>query len=49
MNRHTQRGRRLKRGWSHFFTEGVGPKIGPDEYAARARAVRRDDKLELEG
>jgi replication-associated recombination protein RarA len=49
LDRHTQRGRRLKRGWTHFFTEGVGPSIIPDIYADRARAIRRDDRLELEG
>jgi replication-associated recombination protein RarA len=50
LDRHTQRGRRLKRGWDHFFTEGVGPNIIPDaRYAKRAREIRRDDKLELEG
>lgn len=50
LDRHTQRGRRLKRGWTHFFTEGVGPNMQPDaQYEARARAIRRDDKLELEG
>lgn len=50
LDRHTQRGRRLKRGWTHFFTEGVGPNVQPDAiYEKRARAIRRDDKLELEG
>lgn len=50
LDRHTQRGRRLKRGWDHFFTEGVGPDIIADPvYEARAREIRRDNKLELEG
>jgi replication-associated recombination protein RarA len=50
LDRHTQRGRRLHRGWDHFFTEGVGPNIQPDAvYEQRARAIRRDNRLELEG
>lgn len=50
LDRHTQRGRRLKRGWDHFFTEGVGPSIQPDAmYEKRARQIRRDNTLELEG
>jgi replication-associated recombination protein RarA len=49
LDRHTQRGRRLKRGWEHFFTEGVGDKMIPDIYGERARAIRRDNRLELEG
>jgi hypothetical protein len=50
LDRHTQRGRRLKRGWGHFFSEGVGPLMQPDAtYEARAREIRRDNRLELEG
>jgi replication-associated recombination protein RarA len=50
LDRHTQRGRRLKRDWEHFFTEGVGTNMLPDPvYEERARAIRRDDRLELEG
>lgn len=48
LDRHTQRGRRLRRGWHHFFTEGVGDKMIPDEYETRARDIRRDNRLELE-
>lgn len=49
LDRHTQRGRRLHRGWDHFFTEGVGDKVLSDVYAERARSIRRDNRLELEG
>jgi len=49
LDRHTARGRRKKRGWDHFFTEGTGPNIQPDAvYEARARDIRRDNRLELE-
>lgn len=47
LDRHTQRGRRMKRGWSHFFTEGIGDQMIPDAYSARAQQIRRDDRLEL--
>lgn len=49
LDRHTQRGRRKRRGYEHFFTEGVGDKIPTDPvYEARAREIRRDNRLELE-
>jgi hypothetical protein len=48
LDRHTGRGRRKSRGWDHFFTEGVGPSISPDNYLHRARHIRRDNRLELE-
>ena len=49
LDRHTSRGRRMGRGWQHFFTEGVGPNMQPDGcYEDRAREIRRDDRLELE-
>jgi replication-associated recombination protein RarA len=48
LDRHTQRGRRMGRGWKHFFTEGVGPNIIPDVYQDRAQDIRRDNRLELE-
>lgn len=48
LDRHTARGRRKKRGWDHFFTEGVGGKVQPDTYSDRARHIRRDNRLELE-
>lgn len=45
LDRHTGAGRRLGRGWSHFFDEGaLVPSSGPpDAYAAAAREIRRDD------
>lgn len=49
LDRHTSRGRRMRRGWHHFFTEGVGPNMQPDaRYEERAREIRRDNRLELE-
>jgi replication-associated recombination protein RarA len=45
LDRHTSRGRRMGRGWGHFFDEGarLENRSGEDRYEERARAIRRDD------
>ncbi len=51
LDRHTRRGRSMRRGWKHFWEEGA--QLAPqgnvaDVYEDRARELRRDLQGELE-
>lgn len=50
LDRHTSRGRRLGRGYAHFFDEGAKlyPKSSTDQYERQARAIRRDHGTQAE-
>jgi replication-associated recombination protein RarA len=53
LDRHTGRGRAMRRRWRHFWEEGArleGCEAPPDPYAAQARLIRHDaqDELPLE-
>ncbi|HZJ13853.1 MAG TPA: hypothetical protein VFD27_02330 [Chthoniobacteraceae bacterium] len=50
LDRHTGRGRGMKRGWRHFWEEGArleGCEAPRDPYAQKARPIRRDSQDEL--
>ncbi|MGA3170347.1 MAG: hypothetical protein ABSE62_04980 [Chthoniobacteraceae bacterium] len=51
LDRHTARGRTLKRGWKHFWAVGAelaNETAGNDPYEARAREIRTDHQMEME-
>jgi replication-associated recombination protein RarA len=49
LDKHTGRGRAKKRGWKHWWEEGCVLAQGEcHDYAAEARAIRRDRQSELD-
>ncbi len=52
LDKHTARGRRRRRGWKHFWSEGA--KLHPasevaDSFDTRAREIRQDSQFDLPG
>lgn len=51
LDKHTLRGRRMRRGWAHFWTEGAkleNAALLRDPYEATARATRREEQADLD-
>jgi replication-associated recombination protein RarA len=49
LDKHTSRGRARRRGWAHWWEHGCQLAAGAgEEYAAEARAIRRDAQTEMQ-